>query len=560
MPATLRPSTSTSFGCLIDAAGPIAPATASAATSVSSGQRATGGGGQQRRPRRASPTRARRPRCVRAGRGPRSGARRARPRRAPRPGGSIRWVVAVSARVVVLAAEAPRSARQDDVGTAAASGTRVGRAVQPPPRRNRPIVRDLRPDRPLVYERLSDPILVTTCEGRRPTRPRGALRAARGPRSSGSRSTCSATPRTRATPPRSRSSKLVRARPPVPRRVAVLDLAAPARRQHVQGRRAGALAPRGGPSRCSRTRASRATATRSRRSPPPRRAASSAAASPSCPPPRRPSSRSRTRSTSFAEISAATGLPVGTAKCYAHRGRSSAARAALRMSAPLLGQGEIEAILPHRDPLLLIDEVLELVPGERVVARKTVTEEDCAGHFPGNPIMPGVKMVEALAQCGAVAVLSQPENRGKLALFAGIDDVRFKRIVRPGDVLDARVRGRDRARPGRPRQGAGDGRRRARRARHADLRGRSGAKHVIGRTNGRPISITGLGCHVPERVLTNDELVDARRHERRVDRRAHRHPRAADRARRRGADRHRAAGVPARARDGGRRGEATSTC
>ena len=102
----------------------------------------------------------------------------------------------------------------------------------------------------------------------------------------------------------------------------------------------------------------------------------------------------------------------------------------------LLGKREIEEILPHRDPFLLIDEVLELLPGERVVARKTVTEEDCAGHFPGNPIMPGVKMVEALAQCGAVAVLSQPENHGKLALFAGIDDVRFKRIVRPGDVLD----------------------------------------------------------------------------------------------------------------------------
>jgi 3-hydroxyacyl-[acyl-carrier-protein] dehydratase len=85
--------------------------------------------------------------------------------------------------------------------------------------------------------------------------------------------------------------------------------------------------------------------------------------------------------------------------------------------------------------MLLIDEVLELVPGERVLARKTVTDEDCAGHFPGNPIMPGVKMVEALAQCGAVAVLSQEENRGKLALFAGIDDVRFKRIVEPGDEL-----------------------------------------------------------------------------------------------------------------------------
>src|SRR5438132_754574 len=106
------------------------------------------------------------------------------------------------------------------------------------------------------------------------------------------------------------------------------------------------------------------------------------------------------------------------------------------MSQALMDKAAIEAVLPHRDPMLLIDEVLELVPGERVLARKTITEEDCAGHFPGNPIMPGVKMVEALAQCGAVAVLSQDENRGKLALFAGIDDVRFKRIVRPGEVLD----------------------------------------------------------------------------------------------------------------------------
>ena len=100
-----------------------------------------------------------------------------------------------------------------------------------------------------------------------------------------------------------------------------------------------------------------------------------------------------------------------------------------------LQRAEIEKILPHRPPMLLLDEVLELEPGRRVVAQKTVREEDCKGHFPGNPIMPGVLIVEALAQAGAVAVLSEEENRGKLALFAGIDDVRFKRVVRPGETL-----------------------------------------------------------------------------------------------------------------------------
>ena len=107
------------------------------------------------------------------------------------------------------------------------------------------------------------------------------------------------------------------------------------------------------------------------------------------------------------------------------------------MNAPL-GRSEIEQILPHRDPFLLLDEVTEIVPGERVVARKLVREDEwyLAGHFPGRPIMPGVLMLEAMAQAGAVAVLSQPENRGKLALFAGIDDVRFKRLVVPGDELE----------------------------------------------------------------------------------------------------------------------------
>jgi 3-hydroxyacyl-[acyl-carrier-protein] dehydratase len=113
-----------------------------------------------------------------------------------------------------------------------------------------------------------------------------------------------------------------------------------------------------------------------------------------------------------------------------------------------LGRAEIEAILPHRDPFLFLDEVVELEPGRRVVARKRVRPDEwyLAGHFPGRPVMPGVLIVEALAQTGAVAVLSEEENRGKLALFAGIDDLRFKRIVEPGDELELtcqleRVRG-----------------------------------------------------------------------------------------------------------------------
>ena len=105
-----------------------------------------------------------------------------------------------------------------------------------------------------------------------------------------------------------------------------------------------------------------------------------------------------------------------------------------------LGRREIEEILPHREPFLLIDEVLELTPGVGAVARKHVREDEwyLAGHFPGRPVMPGVLIVEALAQTGAVAVLSEEENRGRLALFAGIDDCRFKRIVEPGDTLDLR--------------------------------------------------------------------------------------------------------------------------
>jgi 3-hydroxyacyl-[acyl-carrier-protein] dehydratase len=113
-----------------------------------------------------------------------------------------------------------------------------------------------------------------------------------------------------------------------------------------------------------------------------------------------------------------------------------------------LSRQEIEAILPHRDPFLLLDEVVDLRPGEKVVARKQVRPDEwyLSGHFPGRPIMPGVLIVEAMAQAGAVAVLSEEENQGKLALFAGIDGVRFKRVVEPGDELELtceleRVRG-----------------------------------------------------------------------------------------------------------------------
>ncbi len=101
------------------------------------------------------------------------------------------------------------------------------------------------------------------------------------------------------------------------------------------------------------------------------------------------------------------------------------------------GKDVIESILPHRDPFLLVDEVTELEPGRRVVARRSVNGDDWwfPGHFPSRPVMPGVLIVEAMAQTGAIALLVEEENRGKIAFFAGIDDCRFKRVVAPGDVL-----------------------------------------------------------------------------------------------------------------------------
>lgn len=98
---------------------------------------------------------------------------------------------------------------------------------------------------------------------------------------------------------------------------------------------------------------------------------------------------------------------------------------------------EIMEILPHRQPFLLIDTVEELEPGTRAVAKKCVSynEPYFTGHFPGEPVMPGVLIIEALAQTGAVAILSMEENRGKTAYFAGINSAKFKQKVVPGDVL-----------------------------------------------------------------------------------------------------------------------------
>ncbi len=108
-----------------------------------------------------------------------------------------------------------------------------------------------------------------------------------------------------------------------------------------------------------------------------------------------------------------------------------------------LDRSQIEALLPHRPPFLLLDEVDELEPGVRCVARRTLRDEDFwfTGHFPGNPVMPGVLIVEALAQAATVAAASGGEAQGKIGLFAGIDRVRFKRVVRPGDtmVLEATI-------------------------------------------------------------------------------------------------------------------------
>lgn len=111
------------------------------------------------------------------------------------------------------------------------------------------------------------------------------------------------------------------------------------------------------------------------------------------------------------------------------------------MSDILMNKEQIMEIIPHRDPFLLIDEIVEMEVGVKAKARKYIKEEDFwfKGHFPGYPVTPGVLMLEMLAQAAAACMLMKPEFKGKIGLFGGIDKAKFRRQVVPGDVLDLEV-------------------------------------------------------------------------------------------------------------------------
>jgi 3-hydroxyacyl-[acyl-carrier-protein] dehydratase len=107
----------------------------------------------------------------------------------------------------------------------------------------------------------------------------------------------------------------------------------------------------------------------------------------------------------------------------------------------IMNREEIEKVIPHRDPFLLIDEIVELEVGKKIVARKQIKADDFwfKGHFPEHPVVPGVLMIEMLAQAGAVAMLSMDEHKGKIGFLAGVDKAKFRRQVVPGDLLTLEV-------------------------------------------------------------------------------------------------------------------------